>query len=50
MTTYRIEKSLEVARRVMARRKVSLSSVGEDAMRKVFDLTKKERKTAGIGD
>jgi UDP-N-acetylglucosamine diphosphorylase/glucosamine-1-phosphate N-acetyltransferase len=50
ITTYQIEKGLEVAKRVMARRKINLSSVGEDAMRKVFDLTEKERKTAGIGN
>jgi len=48
MSTYRLDKSLEVAKRVMARRKVSLSSVEETVMRKVFDLTREERTSAGL--
>ncbi|MGB5875417.1 MAG: GlmU family protein [Bacteroidota bacterium] len=48
MTTYRIDKSLEVAKRVMARRKVSLSAVEENVIRKVFELTQKERESAGM--
>jgi UDP-N-acetylglucosamine diphosphorylase/glucosamine-1-phosphate N-acetyltransferase len=48
MTTYRIDKSLEVAKRVMARRKVNLSAVEENVIRKVFELTQKERASAGI--
>ena len=46
MTTYKLEKGLEVAERVMARRKIKLGSREEKLFRKVFELTKDERKTA----
>jgi UDP-N-acetylglucosamine diphosphorylase/glucosamine-1-phosphate N-acetyltransferase len=48
MTTYQIEKSLEVAKRVTARRKVILSSIEEAVIREVFELTKRERESAGL--
>jgi hypothetical protein len=48
MTTYRIEKSLEVAKRVMARRKVILSALEETVIREVFKKTEKERESAGL--
>jgi UDP-N-acetylglucosamine diphosphorylase/glucosamine-1-phosphate N-acetyltransferase len=48
MTTYRIEKSLEVAKRVMARRKIILSAVEETVIREVFMETEKERESAGL--
>ena len=43
MTTYELERALEVARRVMGRRKLELSKAEEDVLRKVFEMTKKER-------
>jgi len=48
LTTYDLDKSLEVARRVMARRKVSMSDVEERVFRKVFDLTVDERRKRGF--
>jgi len=48
MTAYRIDKSLEVAKRVMARRKVSLSAEEENVIRRVFELTREERESAGL--
>ncbi|MBN1300293.1 MAG: GlmU family protein [Melioribacteraceae bacterium] len=48
MTTYDLEKSIEVAKRVMTRRKVHFSSADERIFRKVFDLTKEERKKRGM--
>ena len=44
MTTYKLEKGLEVAERVMARRKIKLGPQEEKLFRKVFDLTREERK------
>ncbi len=43
MENYDLEKALEVARRVMARRKISLSPAQEKMLRQVFELTAKER-------
>ncbi len=43
LETYDLEKSLEVARRVMERRNVPMRGVDEQLLRKVFDLTRKER-------
>ncbi len=50
MTTYAIEKALEVARRVMGRRKLELSKVEEAMLRHVFEETRKERTRAGFTD
>jgi len=46
--TYDLEKALQVARRVMGRRKMALSAAGEKVLRSVFDQTKKERGSAGV--
>jgi len=46
--TYDLERALDVARRVMGRRKIVLSAAGENVLRTVFDLTKKERGQAGV--
>ncbi|MCL5268795.1 MAG: GlmU family protein [Bacteroidetes bacterium] len=48
LTTYRIPKALEVARRVMARRKMTLSEAAERLFNKVFEMTEEERTAAGI--
>jgi UDP-N-acetylglucosamine diphosphorylase/glucosamine-1-phosphate N-acetyltransferase len=47
LKTYELERALEVARRVMGRRKMVLSPVEENVLRAVFDLTRKERSPAG---
>lgn len=44
METYEIDKALEVARRVMARRKLVLSAAQEKMLRQVFAMTVSERK------
>lgn len=44
METYDCEKALEVARRVMARRKITLSTAQEKMLRQVFEMTALERK------
>lgn len=43
MTTYDLERALDVARRVMGRRKMELSKPEEHVFRRVFELTKKDR-------
>jgi hypothetical protein len=43
LTTYAIDKALDVARRVKGRRKLELSVVEEAMLRHVFDQTRKER-------
>jgi UDP-N-acetylglucosamine diphosphorylase / glucose-1-phosphate thymidylyltransferase / UDP-N-acetylgalactosamine diphosphorylase / glucosamine-1-phosphate N-acetyltransferase / galactosamine-1-phosphate N-acetyltransferase len=48
MTTYDMSRSLEVARRVMGRRKVVMSAAEEGVFRKVFELTHEERRKAGM--
>ncbi len=48
LTTYRIPKAVEVAKRVMARRKVTLSEAAEKLFNLVFEMTKEERTAAGI--
>ncbi len=48
ITTYDLERSLEVAKRVMARRKITMSSAEEKVFRKIFDLTKEERRKRGM--
>lgn len=47
VTTYDIERSIETANRVMARREKYLFDVEEKLFRKIFDLTKKERRKRG---
>ena len=46
--TYRIDKAIEVARRVMARRNVQLTEIDEKLFRKIFELTEEERVKAGV--
>ncbi len=45
LTTYKLEKGLEVAERVMARRKIRLGAREERLFRTIFTLTKEERST-----
>lgn len=44
LTTYKLDKGLEVAERVMARRKIKLGAREEKLFRTIFELTKGERK------
>ncbi len=46
LVTYDLEKCLDVARKVMARRKVQISPAEERLFRAVFDMTKAEREKA----
>ncbi len=46
--TYRIDKAIEVARKVMARRNVQLTEIDEKLFRKIFELTEEERVKAGV--
>ncbi len=48
--TYKIEKVVDVARKVMARRKISLSEADEKLFKIVFAMTIDERRSAGIPD
>lgn len=48
LTTYDLEKSIEVAERVMARRSITLTEIDKDLFKTVFNLTKKERRTRGM--
>jgi UDP-N-acetylglucosamine diphosphorylase / glucose-1-phosphate thymidylyltransferase / UDP-N-acetylgalactosamine diphosphorylase / glucosamine-1-phosphate N-acetyltransferase / galactosamine-1-phosphate N-acetyltransferase len=50
LETYDLRRSLDVARRVMGRRKVVMSAAEEEVFRAVFELTKAERVKAGMGD
>jgi UDP-N-acetylglucosamine diphosphorylase/glucosamine-1-phosphate N-acetyltransferase len=47
-STYEVERAIETARRVMARRKVTLSDAEIELFRSVFELTKEERRKAGL--
>jgi UDP-N-acetylglucosamine diphosphorylase / glucose-1-phosphate thymidylyltransferase / UDP-N-acetylgalactosamine diphosphorylase / glucosamine-1-phosphate N-acetyltransferase / galactosamine-1-phosphate N-acetyltransferase len=46
--TYDLDRSLDVARRVMGRRKIVMSAAEEAVFRKVFDVTQDERRKAGM--
>jgi UDP-N-acetylglucosamine diphosphorylase/glucosamine-1-phosphate N-acetyltransferase len=48
LTSYDLERSIEVARRVMHRRKIEMTNSDERLFRKVFDLTKEERRKRGL--
>ena len=48
LTSYDLERSIEVAKRVMQRRKIEMSNSEESLFRKVFDLTKEERIKRGM--
>ncbi len=47
-TTYNIERAIDVARRVLVRRKISLTDPEEKLFRKIFDLTIDERRKQGM--
>ncbi len=47
-TTYNVDRAIDVARRVMLRRKMSLTDIEEKLFRKIFDLTVDERKKRGM--
>ena len=47
-TTYGIEKAIDVARRVMARRSIELTATEATLFRRVFDLTSDERRRRGM--
>ncbi len=48
LTSYDLERSIDVARRVMQRRKIEMTDVDEKLFRKIFDLTKEERRKRGM--
>lgn len=48
MTSYDVEKALDVARRVMARRNIKLTEIEERIFRHIFDLTREERRKLGM--
>ncbi|MGO9482658.1 MAG: GlmU family protein [Candidatus Kryptoniota bacterium] len=50
LVTYKMVKAIEAAKRIMARRKIVLSDVGEQLFKKVFEMTGEERAAAGIRD
>lgn len=47
-TTFSVDKAIEVARRVMSRRKVDLTAAEERLFRKIFELTSAERRRQGM--
>lgn len=47
-TTYNADKAIDVARKVMSRRKIRLSEYEEVLFRKIFDLTSDERRKRGM--
>lgn len=47
-TTFGIDRAIEVARRVMARRKIELTSAEDRLFRKIFELTAEERRRRGM--
>lgn len=48
ITTYAIDRCIEVAKRAMSRRKVHLTEAMERLLKKIFDLTRDERKKRGM--
>jgi UDP-N-acetylglucosamine diphosphorylase / glucose-1-phosphate thymidylyltransferase / UDP-N-acetylgalactosamine diphosphorylase / glucosamine-1-phosphate N-acetyltransferase / galactosamine-1-phosphate N-acetyltransferase len=47
-TTYEIEKAIDVAKRVMARRKIPFTEIEQKIFETVFELTRDERKRRGL--
>lgn len=47
ITTYDIHKSIETAKRVLARRKKTMNDAEEKLFHKIFDITQKERRKRG---
>jgi len=50
MTTYNLNTGIEVAKKVMARRKVEFTSADKNLLSKIFELTKNERIRRGMSD
>ncbi len=48
MTSYDVDKALDVATRVMARRNIKLTGIEEKIFKHIFDITKEERKKLGM--
>ena len=48
LTSYALDRSIDVAKRVMERRKIAFTEIDERIFRKVFDLTKEERRRRGM--
>ena len=48
ITTYNLDKCLEVAERVMARRKIKISKDAKKLISKIFELTREERESRGM--
>lgn len=48
LTSYALDRSIEVAKRVMERRHIDFTEIDERIFRKVFDLTKEERRRRGM--
>jgi hypothetical protein len=44
MSSYDVEKALDVAKRVMSRRSIKLTAVEEKVFRHIFEITRAERK------
>ncbi len=47
-TTFSVDKAIDVARRVMARRKIELTAAEDHLFRKIFELTSEERRRRGM--
>ncbi|MCI0706890.1 MAG: GlmU family protein [Ignavibacteriae bacterium] len=47
-STYNVDRAIDVARRVMARRKVEMTSAEEKLFKAIFDMTSPERKRRGM--
>lgn len=48
ITSYDLERAIDVAKRVMGRRKIDMTEADEKLFRKIFDLTKEERRKRGM--
>jgi UDP-N-acetylglucosamine diphosphorylase/glucosamine-1-phosphate N-acetyltransferase len=48
LTSYALDRSIDVAKRVMERRRIEFTEIDERIFRKVFDLTKEERRRRGM--
>jgi UDP-N-acetylglucosamine diphosphorylase/glucosamine-1-phosphate N-acetyltransferase len=48
ITTYAMDRSIDVAKRAMARRNIHLSEATERLLKKIFDLTRDERRKRGM--
>jgi UDP-N-acetylglucosamine diphosphorylase/glucosamine-1-phosphate N-acetyltransferase len=47
-TTYKVDRAIDVARKVMARRKVEFTKVDETLFRTIFEMTSEERRKRGM--